>query len=101
AAAAMLDRLAAEVGEARAAVEAGLRGEKGGVKTSRIVAYRAAEALASLGRTLASWYGFYAGDDPVFTWWAAEPYRAASEALSGYAAYLRQAVVGIAPGGEE
>lgn len=101
AAAAMLDRLAAEVGEARAAVEAGLRGEKGGVKTSRIVAYRAAEALASLGRTLASWYGFYAGYDPVFTWWAAEPYRAASEALSGYAAYLRQAVVGIAPGGEE
>ena len=46
-----------------------------------VVAYRSADHVRSLRRTLDSWFGFYNGYDPLFTWWAAEPYKKADQAL--------------------
>jgi uncharacterized protein (DUF885 family) len=54
-----------------------------------VLANRAAAWVESLTRTLASWYGFFGGYDPLFTWWAEAPYEAANEALASYAAALR------------
>jgi hypothetical protein len=63
-----------------------------------IVALRAAEAAASLGRTLEAWYDYHAEYDPLFTWWVEAPYGAVSEALEGYESFLRRKLVGYAEG---
>lgn len=98
--AASLDGLAGAIASARRAVEAGLRGEAGGVKATPIVAYRAAATLEQLRGTLRQWHGFYAGYDPIFTWWTADPYQKADAALGEYVKFLRERVVGIRPGTE-
>jgi len=67
-----------------------------GVKSSAVP--RALSMLASLRRGLENWYGFYDGYDPVFTWWAAEPYKAAVGTLSAYREFLEKRVAGIRPG---
>lgn len=67
----------------------------------RHVALRASEALASLRQSLGRWYRHYSGYDPIFTWWAAEPYRKADAALDGYQKFLRERVLGIREGQEE
>jgi hypothetical protein len=53
-------------------------------------AARAAEAVGRLRRTLKAWYGFYHGYDPLFTWWAEQPYKEVDQALDKYAARLRE-----------
>src|SRR5690606_28329571 len=60
-----------------------------------------AGALGELRRTLQDWYEFYAGYDPLFTWWTAQPYDRAKAALDGYIRTLRERVVGIRPGEDE
>lgn len=59
---------------------------------TRPVARRAAEATARLRTHLRNWFEFYNGYDPMFTWWLAEPYKEADEALQGYAALLRDKI---------
>jgi uncharacterized protein (DUF885 family) len=54
-----------------------------------------------LRQTLQRWYRFYSGYDPLFTWWAAEPYDRANRALEEYVKTLRERVVGIRPGEDE
>jgi hypothetical protein len=98
--AASLDRLAGEIERVRQGVEAGLRGEANGIRTTPIVAYRAAANLEQLRTTLGQWHGFYAGYDPLFTWWTADPYQKTDAAISGYVTFLRERVVGIRPGRE-
>ena len=68
---------------------------------SRIAAYRAAEVLASLHGTLQSWYKFYEGYDPLFSWWTLTPYRAADTSVTAYARILREKVVGWHRGDDE
>jgi uncharacterized protein (DUF885 family) len=92
--------LVAAIDAARRAVEAGLQSADAAVATP-ILAFRAANVAGELRQTLQRWYRFYAGYDPLFTWWAAEPYRRADAALEGYAGFLRERVVGIRPGAEE
>jgi hypothetical protein len=58
------------------------------------VANRAADTVETLRNTLKRWNKFYNGYDPLFTWWAAEPYRAVDAALEEYAAFLRNHLVG-------
>ncbi|MGE0553047.1 MAG: DUF885 family protein, partial [Gemmatimonadales bacterium] len=70
-------------------------------RPTRIVALRAAEHLGDLARTLDRWYGFHAGYDPVFTWWAKQPYETGKAALERYRATLRETVVGVKPGEDE
>jgi uncharacterized protein (DUF885 family) len=115
AAAEALADVTARIAAAREAVEAGLRGSgsaRGGrtpaagtaaatVVATPIVAFRAAGAASELRQTLQRWHRFYAGYDPLFTWWSAEPYRAADAALEGYTRFLREQVVGIRAGEEE
>jgi len=66
-----------------------------------IVAFRSLAALEDLRRTLEEWHGFYAGYDPMFTWWTTEPYRKADSTLKAYAKFMRETVVGIKPGQRE
>lgn len=101
--AAELAALAKRIAETRKEVEAGLHASAtaGAVKPSKVVANRAAGTVSSLRDTLKRWYGFYNGYDPTFTWWAAEPYKAADAALGDYAAFLREKVVGLKPGGDD
>lgn len=65
---------------------------------SPVVAYRAADHLASLNRTLDEWYGFYGGYDPLFTWWAERPHAKLDAALESYREAIRRELVGIRPG---
>ena len=63
-----------------------------------VVAYRAADHLRSLQRTLDSWFGFYDGYDPLFTWWAEKPYEELDTALEAYQGAIRRELVGIREG---
>jgi hypothetical protein len=71
------------------------------LRPTRIVAYRAAAEVLSLRETLKGWYEFYAGYDPMFTWWAKAPYEKASAGLQQYARALREKVVGIKEGEDD
>jgi hypothetical protein len=66
-------------------------------RVSRTVANRAAENIDELRRGMTAWYRFYDGYDPLFTWWARDPYRKLDSALVRYARTLRERVVGIPP----
>ncbi|HEX7119588.1 MAG TPA: DUF885 family protein [Longimicrobiales bacterium] len=57
---------------------------------SRVTASRANDLLGSLLRTLDSWYTFYYGYDPLFTWWAEAPYEALVESLEAYRGAIRE-----------
>lgn len=62
------------------------------------VANRASNAVRELKSGLERWHGFYAGYDPLFTWWCEEPYKQTSAALEAYAVFLREKVAGVKPG---
>jgi len=64
-------------------------------------AVRAASRLDELLETLADWFGFYNGYDPLFTWWVYEPYKEADQALQDYSAWLRDRLGGGEDRGEE
>lgn len=96
AAASALTSLAVAVDSARRRAE---RLEAGTVPAIR--AFRAAEILRGLQGTLGQWYRYYAGYDPMFTWWAEEPFKRAEAALTAYQTILRQRLAGIRPNEEE
>ena len=102
--AATLTALRKQVDERRRAIELGLRPEgrsgetPAGAEPARVkktVANRAALAVGSLRNTLRSWYTFYNGYDPVFTWWNEEPYRSLDQSLTAYSTFLTERIVGI------
>lgn len=62
-----------------------------------MVANRAALTVDRLRRTLFSWYRFYKGYDPNFTWWAEEPFKSTDAALNKYGDFLRAKLVGVDP----
>jgi hypothetical protein len=65
------------------------------------VANRAAGYLTHLRNVLADWHTFYRGYDPLFTWWAAEPYDRLRAALGEYAEAVRRHLAGVKPGEPE
>lgn len=67
----------------------------------RIVAFRTAGMVENLKRALERWNAFYSGYDPLFSWWAADPYKRADGALADYLKTLREEVLGFRPGQEE
>lgn len=117
-----LDDLADAIDSTRAAVERGLEdgegdgaggasaGDEGdsgaasagqdAIETTRLVAFRSASILEELSDTLEDWYEYHHGYDPLFTWWAEQPYERVEEALESYRTTLRRDVVGIPPDGE-
>ncbi len=66
-----------------------------------ITGLRAVRLLDSYRTALRIWYGHYEGYDPMFTWWARQPFEQADEALGRYLATLREQVVGWPEGAEE
>ncbi len=87
-AAATINDLVKEISTAHATVEKGL-------KIDRTVANRAVGALQRIRRSFGQWFHFYAGYDPLFTWWVAEPYKEADKALDEYTNLVRDKLVGI------
>lgn len=85
----MLDRLAGEVKEATGAL-ADAQNER-----DRVLARRASMELDGLIRSLSSWYHFYDGYDPVFSWWCQKPYQACNDALRAHSKHLREKIAGI------
>ncbi|MFN0086596.1 MAG: hypothetical protein ACKVX9_14500, partial [Blastocatellia bacterium] len=91
--AAMLNQMNREIEAARRAVETGLRAEPG--KLKKTVGNRGAQAVTTLRGTLRTWFGYYSGYDPLFTWWVEEPYKAVDQSLGNYATFLTERVVGL------
>jgi uncharacterized protein (DUF885 family) len=57
--------------------------------SDRPAAHRAADWADRLRSTLKAWHNFYAGYDPLFTWWVEKPWKDADKELEGYASLLR------------
>lgn len=53
------------------------------------LALRAAKATESVKSSLAAWWSFYGGYDPLVNWWCRVPYEALEKALGEYAAALK------------
>jgi hypothetical protein len=70
-------------------------------RPGKVVARRLANEVDQLKQTLKSWRDFYAGYDPLFSWWTADPYQKADKALDAYLKFLRETVVGIKAGEPE
>ncbi len=51
--------------------------------------------LQRVRRSFGQWFHFYAGYDPLFTWWVGEPYKEADKALDEYTNLVRDKLVGI------
>jgi uncharacterized protein (DUF885 family) len=98
--AAMLAEITKQIEAARKQFDPGPRGgpknENAKPKIDPVVANRAVLATAELSAALHDWFGQYNGYDPVFTWWAGEPYQEADKALKGYSDFLKEKLVGIA-----
>jgi len=104
AAATVLVELQEAVAETRKLVEAGLgeaEGQAAAARPKQTVAWRAAGMVDDYRRRLRSWFEFYNGYDPLFTWWAERPFGQADTALMQYADFLREKVVGIKRGEQE
>jgi hypothetical protein len=107
--AADLGRMREVIEQTRKKVEAGIRpgtrtdaGAENGpaaLTPKKTVANRAVATINGLRNTLRSWFGFYNGYDPVFTWWVDEPYKSVDQALTSYASFLSEKVVGLRPEG--
>ena len=98
-AAAQLNDLTKQLEATRRTVEASLRAEPG--KFKKTAGNRAASAVNSLRGTLRTWFGYYNGYDPLFTWWVDEPYKTFDQALGSYASWLTERVVGLRSGAAE
>jgi len=64
---------------------------------TRTVANRAVDDLGQVRGVLSTWFRYYDGYDPVFSWWVKDPCRKLNEALARYARTLRERVVGVRP----
>jgi uncharacterized protein (DUF885 family) len=105
--AAELTKIVKEISSTRLALEAGMAAsdkttgvdttKTQPIRTTPVVARRAAIAVSQLRETLKTWFTYYNGYDPLFTWWAAEPYKEADRALEDYGKFLSEKLVGIKP----
>jgi uncharacterized protein (DUF885 family) len=91
--AATLNDLNKQIEATRRSVETSLRSEPG--KFKKTAANRAVSTVNSLRGTLRNWFGYYNGYDPLFTWWADEPYKAVDQSLGNYSAFLSERVAGL------
>lgn len=98
--AALLTKMAKEIDATNKSVEAGLKpdAKPDAIKVKRPVANRAVASINVQRATLKSWFAFYNGYDPMFTWWASEPYKSVDMALEKYILFLREKVLGLKPG---
>jgi hypothetical protein len=99
--AAALTAMVKQMEEARKKLDPKARGQAADSgerpKVNPVVANRAALATMQLSGALKDWFGQYNGYDPEFTWWVDQPYKDADKALTGYEAFLKEKLIGIAP----
>ena len=82
-------KAAGELTAVTRAIDAAKKG--GGVpRFSKAAGTRAADAVQALRANLSTWYNFYYGYDPMFTWWMEMPYKKVDAALEGYSTHLRE-----------
>lgn len=82
-------RTAAEAIEAlRGAVEKADKALQENAEVDRVLVNRASQRLGALRGTLAAWFKYYDGYDPLFSWWAKQPYKGADAALAAFAKTL-------------
>ena len=99
-----LSNVAAQVAKTRKDLEAQLKDDK---KESRapppdkVAANRAARMVDELRQALKRWHDFYAGYDPIFTWWADQPFQKVDKELLDYASFLRKKIVGFTEGEDD
>jgi len=67
----------------------------GAIKVNKTLANRTVATIASLRNTLKTWFDYYNGYDPIFTWWVAEPYKSADQSLQSYASLMSEKVAGV------
>jgi uncharacterized protein (DUF885 family) len=78
-------------GDLTAVTRAVARAKAGGTpRFSRETGISAAAAVDALRGALGSWFAFYDGYDPAFTWWMGMPYKQVTAALQDYSEFLRQ-----------
>ncbi len=95
-AATALNTLVKAIDEAKTRVEKGFSSDgKDGPKPSKAVGHRATATVRGLRHTLRETISLSEGYDPLFTWWTAEPFKAADKAIEGYETFLREKVVGL------
>ena len=104
--AASLAALAAAAEAARETLESGAAwgagpGGDGRPAPTPVTGLRAVRVLSSHRSALGAWYRHYAGYDPLFTWWAKQPFEEVDDALGRYLSTLRAKVVGWPEDGEE
>jgi hypothetical protein len=99
-AAEVLTAVAEAAARARPAIDAGFERDAavGGLPLTDHNLAAAADATEVLADALRRWHAFFAGYDPLFTWWAAQPYREAAAELDRYAAHLRTAADAVRSG---
>lgn len=89
--------LAAQLEKKKLVVTNGVDPAPAGTETtiSRSTANRALRSLNRLKGNLGTWYRFYNGYDPMFTWWTETPIKATNAALDDYIKFVREKLVGI------
>lgn len=96
--AARLEEVRAKADEARKAFEEALKpGPDGKPGVSASDARVVLDVINGLKAALNDWRRFYDGYDPAFSWWTAQPARAADQALDQFARVVREKGVGVTP----
>ena len=97
AAASKLDTIREEVEAVRKVLEEKLDAEEDSddLPFERSVSNRALARIGNLKNSLNNWYEYYHGYDPLFTWWAEEPYTNLNKTLESYTEFVRDRLVGI------
>jgi uncharacterized protein (DUF885 family) len=65
------------------------------LKLSPQLAKRTAAAVNDIRGSLKTWFGFYDGYQPDFSWWVKKPYTDASTALEELSKFLREEIAGL------
>lgn len=65
------------------------------LKGTKFEGNQAAQAVRGLRETLKTWFNFYNGYDPLFTWWCESPYKAADKELEAYCGAVKEKIIGV------
>jgi uncharacterized protein (DUF885 family) len=83
-----LNHIKVQIGNTRKTIETQGKGIK------KTAVRRAVSMMSLLRNGLKEWFDFYNGYDPLFTWWAADSYKDADQALQSYVGFLRKKLGG-------
>ncbi len=72
--------------------------KSGVIGIKRLVVKNASFKADGLRKGLNEWFKFYNQYDPLFTWWAVEPFKKTDQALQSYIDFLRDKLLGMKAG---